>query len=45
MAQTTRDSMGEAKKAALRIDCDRRLKQVFHASRVTNDAGLLASWD
>ena len=34
--------MGEARKDALRLDFDRRLKLEFHGTKVTNDAGLLA---
>jgi hypothetical protein len=34
--------MGEARKDALRLDCDHRLKLEFHGTRVTSDAGLLA---
>ena len=32
---------GEARKAPLRIDFDRRLRLEFHGSDVTSDAGLL----
>ena len=34
--------MGEARKDALRLDFDHRLKLEFHGTRVTSDAGLLA---
>ena len=34
--------MGEAKKAALRVHCNRRLRLDFHGARITSDAGLLA---
>jgi hypothetical protein len=32
--------MGEARKDALRLDFDRRLKLEFHGTKVTSDAGL-----
>jgi len=34
--------MGEARKDALQLDFDRRLKLEFHGTKVTSDAGLLA---
>lgn len=34
--------MGEARKDALRVDFDHRLKLEFHGTKVTSDAGLLA---
>ena len=34
--------MGEARKDALKLDFDRRLKLEFHGIKVTSDAGLLA---
>jgi len=34
--------MGEARKDALRLDFDRRLKLEFHGIKVTSDGGLLA---
>jgi hypothetical protein len=34
--------MGEARKDALRLDYDRKLKLEFHGIKVTSDAGLLA---
>ena len=34
--------MGEARKDALRLDFDRRVKLEFHGTKVTSDAGLLA---
>ncbi len=34
--------MGEARKDALRLDFDRRMKLEFHGAKVTSDAGLLA---
>ena len=36
------DPMGEAKKGALKIRFDRRLRLEFHGTRITLDAGLLA---
>ena len=36
------DGMGDARKDALRLDFDRRLKFEFHGTKVTSDAGLLA---
>jgi hypothetical protein len=34
--------MGEARRDALRLDCDRKLKLEFHGTKVISDAGLLA---
>ena len=34
--------MGEARKDALKLDFDRRLKLEFHGTKVTSEAGLLA---
>ena len=34
--------MGEARKDALKLDFDRRLKLEFHGTKVTSGAGLLA---
>ncbi len=34
--------MSEAKKRALRVELDRRLKPEFHGAKITSDAGLLA---
>jgi hypothetical protein len=34
--------MGEAKKTALRVHFNRRLRLEFHGARITSDAGLLA---
>ena len=34
--------MGEARKDALRLDYDRKLKLEFHGTKVTSNAGLLA---
>jgi hypothetical protein len=34
--------MGEARKDALKLDLDRKLKLESHGTKVTSDAGLLA---
>ncbi len=37
---TWENPMGEARKDALRLDFDRRLKLEFHGTKVTNDTGI-----
>jgi len=37
--------MGEARKDALRLDFDHKLKLEFHGTKVTSDGGLLAYWE
>jgi len=39
---TWENPMGEARKDALRLDFDRKLKLEFHGTKVTSDGGLLA---
>jgi hypothetical protein len=39
---TWENPMGEARKDALRLDFDRKLKLEFHGTKVTSDVGLLA---
>ena len=34
--------MGDARKDALRVEFDRRIKLEFHGAAVTSDAGLVA---
>ena len=38
---TWENPMGEARKDALRLDFDRKLKLEFHGTKVTSDGGLL----
>jgi len=39
---TCENPMGEARKDALRLNLDRKLKLEFHGTKVISDAGLLA---
>jgi len=36
--------MSEARKDAMKLDFDHKLKLDFHGTKVTSDAGLLAYW-
>lgn len=38
---TWENPTGEARKDALRLDFDRRLKLEFHGTKITNDTGFL----